>query len=248
MFDKDDQSEQTVSSEMFKDQLEQIKNEQGEPKYKDLATALDGLKHSQEFISTLKQEKSDTEKELERLRLELEKRSSVEDVVSKLMSKPEQQVQTQEQTQEETPSSSGLSEDTVAELVAKVLQQEKQKDNTSANKKKVSDAFQEKFGDNAFAKFQELAAESNMTVAELEQLSANNPALVLKLMPDTKKEPTVTQSSVSSASFLSKPVQEESGILKASDKSILAGASSNDLKAEMRRHKEAIYRKHGITG
>ncbi len=44
------------SDNVFADQLASITNERGEPKYKDLPTALQALKHSQEYIPSLKQE------------------------------------------------------------------------------------------------------------------------------------------------------------------------------------------------
>ena len=55
------------SDNSFADLLGSIKNERGEPKYKDVQTALDALKHSQDFIPQLKIEKEQLEIKLANL-------------------------------------------------------------------------------------------------------------------------------------------------------------------------------------
>ena len=58
------------SNDQLANLLTGIKNERGEPKYKDVQTALEALRHSQEYIPTLKQEKEANDaKTLENLSL-----------------------------------------------------------------------------------------------------------------------------------------------------------------------------------
>jgi hypothetical protein len=43
------------------------------------------------------------------------------------------------------------------------------------------------------------------------------------------------------------PQEFAEGFLKAAEKSVMAGATTRDLMAEMARHKQAVYAKHNIS-
>lgn len=68
----------------FADKLQEIRNESGEPKYRDVPTALDALKNSQQFIEQLKQEKRELEEKYNKTQSELERMGAIEEYVEKL--------------------------------------------------------------------------------------------------------------------------------------------------------------------
>src|SRR5690606_3151116 len=109
------------ANSQYADLLNTIKNEQGQPKYDSLPKALEALVHSQQYIPQLKTELQTREQELATLRAELEKRSTVEDVVSRLTAQ-----QDKPQDQGTPPATSGLDEQAVLQLVQKALGQAKQ--------------------------------------------------------------------------------------------------------------------------
>lgn len=250
MFDKtDDQSgseqKDTPNTLSFDDKLKEIVNEEGKQKYTDLEKALDALKHSQDFIPKLETDNKTLREQLEAAQAELGKRSSVEDVVSKLLNKGEDN-KTQEPSKEQ-PSDNGFSEEKIAELVSSLLEKKNVESSLKQNQKMVEKAFIEKFGDNAAAKFQELAKETNISVEELQQLSAKSPNMVLKLVPDSKPIPKVSTNGVNTSALFGGRSEEGDGSPQKASKSVLAGATSRDLREEMRKHKEYVYKKHGIT-
>ncbi len=95
--------------DLFADQLASIRNEDGKPKYDSVQKALEALNHSQEYIPQLKTELQQREERITALERELEKRGSVEDVVSRLTGKQEQDPPREEGT---PPQSAGLDEQT----------------------------------------------------------------------------------------------------------------------------------------
>ena len=245
MFNNDDQSNKQESpapdNSLFGDQLKTIVNESGNQKYDDVNTALSALKSSQEFIPKLEDDNKTLRSELDTLKAELEKRSSVEDVVSKLLNKEDKPL---EQTQE-TPSSSALDTDSVKQILSSLLQEEKAQSTSSTNKEKVKQGFIEKYGDTAGTKFGEMAKEAGMSTDELESLAAKSPSLVLQLIPKTNKGPSVSTGGFNSSVFTA--TGDDSGDIKPASQSVLAGATARDLSAEMARHKEAVYKKHNVT-
>ena len=60
------QVDDTNVSNPFDDLLNNIKNDSGERKYNSVESALEALKHSQEYIPTLKDEKNNMSQELEK--------------------------------------------------------------------------------------------------------------------------------------------------------------------------------------
>lgn len=246
MFTDDQSQTPNTSGDPLKDLLSGITNEDGKQKYDDVEKALVGLKNSQDFISTLKTEKSTIEQQLAEAQAELAKRSSVEDVVSKLITKDGSQT-----PPTDTPSNTGLDEKSIEALIAKTLNSslasKSAEDTKRANQSKVVDALTEQFGDQAKAKFAEIAKDSGLSTDELVEISAKSPELVLKLVPSKPADVNLTTGSQNSNSF-SFSQTDQSGKIQPSATSVLAGASTQDLKAEMLRHKEAIYKKYNING
>lgn len=218
----------------FSDQLELIKNDKGERKYGTVEQALEALKHSQEFIPELKKEKEDLSGELEALRKQQEKIDSLTEIVSKLTAKEEPVVhQPQEAPQEQD----------VAQLVQEVLERNKATETQTSNTTAVATALGEMYGTKAEETFYGKATELGLSKEAINQLAATSPKAVLALF-SKQSTPSLTKGTQGVDHNYVKP--QEEGRLKASPSSIMAGASTGDLMAEMARHKAAIYAKHNI--
>ena len=75
-----------VNSNPYADKLSAIRNDEGLQKYASVDDALTSAVHAQEFIKTLKDEKSNLTEELADYKAQLAKRLSVEDAVSEIAS------------------------------------------------------------------------------------------------------------------------------------------------------------------
>lgn len=220
----------------FADLLGVVVNDKGEPKYSSVPEAMKGLVHSQEHIKRL-------ESEMSTLRAELEKRASVEDALSQLTPK-------QEEPAEQPPK--GLSMEDVNALLEQREQQKVVKSNTQT----VVQAVQAKFGEKAEEVFYGKAKELGMTNEQFNQLAAQSPNAVLAFFNTAAPTSSaVNQSSINTAGLQPKKDEvptvrfngEERIQLTRPERSVLAGATSRDLMEEAARHKNAVFKKYGIT-
>jgi hypothetical protein len=243
--DTDDQSKtetEQPSTVTLEDQLKLIVNSEGKQKYETVDKAIAALKASQEFIPKLESDNKTLKEQLDELKAELGKRSSVEDVVSKLLHKEDK---TGTEPAKVTPTDSGkLDEKSVEQMLSSLLEKRDAESSQKVNQKKVEEAFTEKFGTDAKVKFQELAKEIDVTVEELQQLSAKSPNMVLKLIPNPVKPTKVTNSGFNTTGFLNRPVEDAP--LQVPNKSLLAGASSREQVAALKSHRDAVYKKHNV--
>lgn len=169
----------TPPSNPFVDKLMEIQNENGEPKYKDVETALEALKASQQFIEQLKSEKHEVENKLTSAKTELEKMGSIEDFVKRLS--PEDRAAHTDQ--KETPKESeGFSEEKIAELVKRQWAEQTTAQKQAQNLEMVTSKLSETYGDKAPAFIRQRAKELNTTPAELQKISQTNPAMALSLL------------------------------------------------------------------
>ncbi len=230
---------QTNSDVSPDDLLKNIKNENGEQKYKDVVTALNALQHSQSFIQSLKQEKSgevaERDAEIARLKLELDKRQSVEDIVKSLTNK----TTTTQTPSVDQPQVNVVDEQKVLTLVQKALQDKAQADQLAANLQSVNTAISTKFGTKAKEKIQEVAKKANTTPEQLQELAKTNPSLVLSLFetvqPD-KSLPTFTNTNgLNQQQTETKPRSVMKG-----------GVSSKDLAEIWRQHGAQVQERLGI--
>src|SRR5690348_4083886 len=132
--------EQSPAVDKYADLLKSIKNEAGEQKYKSLDDALVALQHSQEYIPSLKTTLSQREEELGRIKAELEKRASIEEVVSRLAAK---------QTDKDglPPTAGGLDEQAFAKLVEQQIMHSRAQEAAKSNQERVQKILFKKFGD-----------------------------------------------------------------------------------------------------
>lgn len=165
-----------ISNDPFADKLMGIKNENGEPKYKDVATALDALIASQQFIETLKSEKQQLLQEKERLRIENEEMASVNDLINRLNPPAEPPNTTV------TAVNKGLSEDDIAKLLEQKLAQRDQEKVRDQNLSLVIGQLSKVYGDQAGAHIQKRAQELNTTTDSLRELARANPQMALELL------------------------------------------------------------------
>jgi len=197
-----DQVSTTTSDNPYEDLLREIKNEDGNQKYKTVEDALVGLRHAQEYIPKVKDEKTEAEKEVEALRAELEKLKHLEETVYEL-------TQREEQT---STNGVALNEEEIAKLVERTLTSKQQEELRLRNQQEVVSQLTNKFGQEAEKKFYDKAQELGMSVEEMNTLAARTPKAVLTLMgvdePVAHKQTQTqapTEGSVSSEGFQPKP-------------------------------------------
>lgn len=233
-----DPQQQPSPSNIFEDQLKNIKNENGEQKYDSLPKALEGLANAQSYIPQLKTELQTKEAELAELRKQLEGRASVEEVVSRLTAQQESQ-----KAPEQTPAqeAQGLDEKAVAEMFNRFTSQQAKESLSASNAERVRTALTEKFGDKAQEAVQQKAKELGMTPDGIRALASQSPQAALALFGGASLSPQPTTSSLNFP--LSSPAPQE---LKRPEKSLLSGASSKEQAAFMRQIKEEIYRKYEV--
>lgn len=230
-------SQPSQSNSPFADLLGSIRNEKGEPKYRDVQTALDALKHSQEFIPQLKTENETLKTELERLKDEVTKLRAVEDTVSRLSS-VQQQASTNAQ---------GLDEKTVAELVNRTLTAREIEAIQKANITKVVNVMQQALGAEAEKAFYSKAVELGMQPQDINALAAKSPQAVLKLfgLDGTQKESaSKTPSPISTGLNTSGYQQKPETFVRKSERSVTIGATTADLRAESENAKKLVEELH----
>lgn len=220
-------------NDLFTDQLAAIKNSDGAPKYDTVEKAIEALQHSQQYIPELKDKVSTQEQLINDLQAKLEATQSVQDIITKQTPQSEEQPTRQ-------PS---LSEQDVAALVAQELEKRNAQTTYETNQSTVYNALTSKYGDNAQSEIANKAKELGMKPSELGALSKSNPAMVLALFGERQSgTPSPTRTSVNLP--LDAPSIEP---LARPTKSVLSGATSKDQGEFMRKIKEEVYRKHGIT-
>lgn len=230
---------QTASSDpSLEDLLGQIKNESGERKYDSLPKALDGLRHAQEYIPQLKSELSAKDQELQKLREELSKRESVEDVVSRL---------TAQKAEESQPAPQGLDEQSVEALVQSALQKQQTASQEATNLQQVNSALVERYGSAESAKqaIAKKAEELGISASEIGELAKRSPKAVLAYFPaQSSQDVSPSKGSVSTSQFTYAKNNPE---LPRPSKSLLSGATSREQMEHMQRIKEKVYADLGIT-
>lgn len=224
-------SQPSASQDVFANQLAQILNERGEPKYASVDKAIEALKHSQDYIPQLKTQLTEKEQEIQQLRDELSKRVGVEDAIARL---------SQQRQEQDPPAVSGLDEKSVLELVQKTLTQREQQSVRQQNINAVTDALTHKFGEKAREVISAKAQELNMSLEQMKQLSEQNPQLVLTLFNHSQSTP----SGAPQRSSVTLPEIERQR--EAPKGSMLRGVSMKDQAAYMAKIREEVLRKHGI--
>ncbi len=165
------------TDDIFADKLKKIVNERGEPKYKDVDTALEALNASQQFIETLKQEKSQADQELEQAKAKLEQMGNIDDFVKRVS--PNAKAKEEEPT---SPTTNSLSEERVQALLQEQFDRREQESRKASNLSEVTKKLSEVHGDKAAAFLKTKAEELGTTIEGLKELSSTNPKMALALL------------------------------------------------------------------
>lgn len=229
------QVDDTSVANKLNDLLDNIKNDSGERKYSSVESALEALRHSQEYIPNLKSDKDKLTEELDKLKGQQNQIDDLATIVERLTAK---KVEPSDQTNET------LGEQDVAKLVQKILGQNKSESLRDTNTASVTKALADKYGTEAEKEFYGKAEALGMTKEAFNDLAATSPTAVLSFFGDIKQDVSITRGTQNvNHSFQETP---KGGPVVRSEKSIMAGASSKELLAEFNRHKAAVYAKHGI--
>lgn len=231
----------TNPSDAFADQLSTIQRDDGTPKYDSVDKALEALKHTQQHVATLESESKVLRDELANSKLELDKRASVEDVVSRLAASKGQE---QTATQDNPPQSQGLDDEAVQELVQKALHQNERENALVSNLSTVNEALLNGFGEKTQEVVSSKADQLGISVDELKDLSKNKPNLVLSLFGLDKN--STPNTSVTTGSYNIPPSAVQQPELEKPSKSLLRGATSKEQLEYMKKIRSDVLRKNGI--
>lgn len=167
----------TPNDNPWEDKLTSIVNESGEPKYKDVETALDALKASQDHIKRIEEENKTLKSKNQEMDVELAKMGSIDDFVNRIATPAQPKP-----TEETPPKVETLSEDKVAEMLQATLANQRMQEVQEANVAKVTAALVEAHGDQANAFISQKAKELDTTPAALKEMAKSNPTVVLNLL------------------------------------------------------------------
>lgn len=227
--------------DVFADKLMAIKKADGTPKYTTLEQALDALKASQEHIPVLENDNKSLKAKVEELTAIEARNKELEEIVRRMTNG---EIKNEEKPQGVTPQNGGLSADDAAKLVRDILSQEKQVDTAKQNITTVQNKLVEKFGDKAPEVLKAKAAELGTSLDKLKELSASSPAMVLALFGDVN-----SSSSPTTPSLRINGIKQPDTQVQRPEKSIISGPGATDKNRIelMRKIKEEVYRKHGVT-
>lgn len=222
--------------------LSQIKNESGQPKYRDTTEALNGLKHAQEYIPQLKGELSQKDRELESLRNEVLRLKTVEETVARLTER-------QQEPETHQPQVPAYDDQKIAELINQTLSRKEIETTQRTNLQSVVASLQQSFGDKAEEVFYGKAAELGMSKADVNKLASQSPQAVLQLMgvkgAPPVQEKRIAPSGVNTAGF--QQIAETK--ISRNTKALSVGATTSEMMVENRNSKDMVSELHaqGLT-
>jgi len=218
-----EQKEQPNSNEALNTLLASIRNEKGEQKYASVEEALKGTLNAQQFISTLKQEKTALEQELSA-------RQSVADALKALSTKD---------TNGDADQRTAFNPEDIKALVDQQLNAYKSKSQEEQNEEKCSKALESKYGDKAASVLKETATKLGRTPAELRTLAAKDPALFMGLFHgEIQRDTNPMVGGKNSLGFQSNPESK----IKPNNESLWGGTKR--LRDEMQESKAMVEELH----
>lgn len=223
--------------EPFADLLGSVKNDRGEPKYKNVEDAFKALTHSQQFIPQLEAENKQLKSQLEMLQKQMEKFNNIEENLSRL---------TSNQASEGTTNQTAIDEKTIAEITERTLAQREAQARQKANLSLVTKTMLEKFGDNAEKEFYRKASEMGMDAQTINGLAASSPQAVLRLfgIDGTQKRDVSStapnKGEINTVNFEQKP----DSFVGRNKKSFSAGATTQDYMEEAASSKRMVEELH----
>lgn len=169
-----DQSVKPDVNAIFKDHLSSIVDDSGEPKYKDVFTALDALKHTQDYVKTLQEENR-------QFRESKTQETTMEEALRKLSAN---------KVQNDSTKSPDLDAETVKGMTLETLRQYEAEKTARANEQAVSDALVKKYGDaeKAKAEYAKKAQELGVDTDTFRSLAQRSPKAVLSYFDGAKDQ------------------------------------------------------------
>lgn len=246
LFDKQEQpqetpaqTEQASSDNVFADQLATIKNERGEQKYNSVEEALKGSANAQQFITELKSELAALKEQTAKYQSELEKRESVEDVVSRLTAKEEPKV-------EETTEAQAFDEQSINQLVEQQLTQREAEAKRAQNVQNVQSTLSKQFGDKTRDVVIQKAKELGISPERIGEIAAESPQMALALFNTTQSKTPGSTSALGSQRVPPDYAPKENELSRPTN-SLLSGATSKEQAEYMRKIQEHVYNKLGVN-
>jgi len=219
--------------------LKLIVNEGGTQKYASIDEALKALKHSQEYIPTLKSEidlkdkaVSDKELELTELRTKLETLGSLDDLAERLNAN-------NNSNSEGIPNTPvGIDKQQVMKLVSDKMEEIENNKILNKNYVSVQENLLEMYKDKAQQVIADKAVELGMSSESLGELAKTSPKLVLSLF-NVKDNSSFTPTSGSQRIVSNPPDPNES--LKPPENSMLVGVKAKDQEEFMNKIRDKVY-------
>jgi hypothetical protein len=209
--------------------LMEIRNEQGQPKYRSVEDALKALKASQEYIPTLKQQLDEKERQLNELKPQVDKITTLEETVRQLTQNQNTAVNQPARVDEEV----------IANLVNSQLTKVQEQAVQAANIQAVVAKVREQFGEKAEEVFYSKATELGMSKADINALAAKSPSAALAALgirSEPQKPGLVPGGSVNTAA-INPPSNSAIG---RNSKPVLIGATSQEQRAELQNAKQMV--------
>ncbi len=233
------QQEPASSDNVFADQLASIKNERGEQKYASVEEALKGTANAQQFITELKTELATLKEQMTGYQTELEKRQSVEEVVSRLTAKEEPEVK-------ETTETPAFDEQSINQLVEQQLTQREAASKKTQNVDLVQSTLTKQFGDKTREVVQAKAKELGIAPERIGEIAAESPQMALALFNTTQSKNPGSTSALGSQRVPADYAPKENELGRPAN-SLLSGATSKEQAEYMRKIQEHVYNKLGVT-
>jgi hypothetical protein len=212
----------------------------GRQKYDSVHKAFEGLANANSYIPQLKNQLSEKDAIIAEYERKLAGVDSVDEVVRKLSEGREPT--TQEPQVEPVPTVQGLDAKAAADLFESMLSEREAKSAREQNQNAVIKALQEKFGDKAEEVYRTQADALDMTLEELNSLSGTSPKAVLQTF-GTAAPTTSLDVSVGSVNLGGQDTPQEVEWGNHGD-SVLAGATTRDVRHEARRVKNLVEQVH----
>lgn len=228
----------TQENDALTTKLQAIVNEKGEPKYANVDTALDALKASQEFIPSLKNQVTEQEAEIARLREQVAKQTGVQEALERFANH-----QAQPEPTKETPTAT-LGEEDVKSLVQDLFASQAATTKAEENFNQVQSALVNQYGDKASEHIANKAKELNTTAEHLRDMARTNPTMALQLLGAPKApKASMSYGGTNTTNF----GQGEPEKLGKPTESLLAGAPKGAVEDFMTKIRNQVYREHGIN-
>ena len=198
-------------------------------KYKSVSDAMKAIPHAQQHISTLEEENA-------RMKEDLSKRKTAEELL--------EDIRNSNQPVTQTASPASIDTNTISDIVKQQLANTKTEEIQASNTTSVVSAFRENFGEKAEELYNKIADDNGMTLQEINLLSMKNPKVVLHLAGITHKQNKTSAIFSSDVNTQALPVNRN---IPPETSKVVNYGSSKDLADAMRRSREIVDKRLNIT-